>query len=247
MIDSVDVIILSLVTNDDSFKKTQKCIDSYIDTADELIRKIYVVESNENFSGNYNQKKVEVIKPGGEFNYNKFYNIALEKCTAQYVMGPNNDIEIQPNCLQTIVKEFEQNKELSSICPIDRDWHRHTTMYLPNNEKLYYGYEVSLHMFGCVFCCRRSVFEKIGYLDEAFYFFYQDNDYAMCLERNNLLHGVHTGARVKHISGFSNENAPARCKYTSENMNAQGDILAKKWNSEPFKSGGYKQYREYKL
>lgn len=243
----IDIIILSLAIDENTFLKTKKCVDSYLKTADDLIGKIYVVESNENFNNSYGNKKVEIIKPGGKFNYNKFFNIALERCKSKYIMGPNNDLEIQPNCIQTLINEMENNENISSLCPIDREWHRHTKMYLPNDNKVYFGYDVSLHMFGCVFCCKRDVFSKIGLLDEKFYFFYQDNDYVMCLERNNLLHGVHTGARVTHKSGGTDNIAPDHCKYTSKNMNEQGDILANKWNNEPFKSGGFKKFKEYKL
>ena len=243
--DKFDVIILSLVVDEATFNRTKACIDSYINTADELVNTIYVVETNSNFSQDYNQPKVEVIKPNKQFNYNEFYNIALEKCTAEFVIGPNNDLVIEPNCLQTIHKEFISNSEISSISPIDRKWHRHTKMYLPSENKLYYGTDVSLHMFGCLFACRRAVFESIGFLDETFYFFYQDNDYIMSLSRCGLLHGVHTGARISHQSGGSNKHASDRCKYVPKNMNDQGDILAKKWNQEPFKSGGYKQFKSY--
>jgi hypothetical protein len=241
-----DVIILSLVADDLTYQTTKSCVDSYINTANDLINKIYVVETNVNFNKEYNQQKVEVIIPNERFNYNKFYNIALDKCQSEFVIGPNNDLIIQPNCLQTLLKEFQTNLEISSISPIDREWHRHTKMYLPSDNKLYYGSEVSLHMFGCIFACRRSIFNQIGFLDESFYFFYQDNDYIMSLDRCNLLHGVHTGARVKHQSGHSNKYAEDRLKYTSQNMNEQGDLLANKWNSEPYKSGGYKQFKKYK-
>lgn len=240
-----DVIILSLVDNEELFVRTKTCVDSYINTADELINKIYVVETNPLFDQDYKQSKVEVIKPNKEFNYNQFYNIALEKCEAEFIIGPNNDLVIQPNCLQTILGEFVANNEVSSICPIDRQWHRHNKMYLPSENKLYYGMDVSLHMFGCLFACRRSVFEKIGYLDETFYFFYQDNDYVMSLERCGLLHGVHTGARISHQSGGSNDYASQRCKYLPENMHIQGELLKNKWNKEPFVSGGYKQFKAY--
>lgn len=240
-----DVIILSLAVDEESFNTTKSCIDSYINTADELINKIFVVETNAEFNLDYNQQKVEVIKPGKCFNYNEFYNIALSKCKAEFVIGPNNDLTIQPNCIQNLLKQFQTNNKISSISPIDRNWHRHTKMYLPLDNKLYYGYEVSLHMFGCIFACRRSVFQQIGFLDEKFYFFYQDNDYAMSLERCNLLHGVYTGAQVKHQSGNSNKNAEDRLKYTPKNMNEQGDLLASKWSSEPFSSGGFKKFKEY--
>lgn len=240
-----DVIILSLVVDDITFNRTKSCIASYIDTADELINKIFVVETNHEFDLDYNQKKVFVIKPNKKFNYNEFYNIALKECEAEFIIGPNNDLIIESNCIQTIHNEFISNPEVSSISPIDRKWHRHTKMYLPSDNKLYYGTEVSLHMFGCLFACRRSIFKQIGFLDETFYFFYQDNDYVMCLDRCGLLHGVHTGAKISHQSGGSNAYASERCKYLPQNMQHQGELLKQKWNTEPFISGGFKKFKEY--
>lgn len=240
-----DIIILSLVVDEPTYKVTSSCINSYNNTALDIINKIYVVETNSQAPVEYGWNNVEVIKPGLEFNYNQFYNIALERCEAEYIFGPNNDLIVQSNCLQTLLKEFQINSNIQSMSPVDRNWHRHKSLYLPSPNKLYYGYEVSLHMFGCAFACRRKVFEKIGFLDERFYFFYQDNDYAMCLERCELLHGVHTGAHVSHYSGQSNKHADERLKYTPKNMNEQGDILAKKWNSIPFVSGEFVQFKTY--
>jgi GT2 family glycosyltransferase len=248
MDNKIDAIILSYAPNEEMYKVTQNLVNSYIETADELINKIFVLETYKQFNKSYNHDKVEVIIPNEEFNYNKFYNIGLSKCKSEFVVGPNNDVIIHPNCLQTIVNEFNTNKDIHSICPIDRNWHRHTKMYFPSENKLYYGYNVSLQMFGCLVCCRRSVFEKIGYLDEKFYFFYQDNDYSMCLERCGLRHGAHTGARISHQSGGSNNYAEERLRYTPKNMNEQGELLAEKWwKSEPFKSGGFKKFKEYTL
>jgi GT2 family glycosyltransferase len=240
-----DVIILSLVVDDKTYERTKSCVNSYIDTADNIINKIYVVETNDEFNQHYNQPKVEVIKPNKQFNYNEFYNIALDRCESEFIIGPNNDLVVTEGCLQTIQNEFNSNIEVQSISPIDRNWYRHTKTYLPADNKLYYGTEVSLHMFGCLFACRRTVFQKIGYLDETFYFFYQDNDYIMSLERCGLLHGVHTGARIIHQSGGSNDHAEKRLKYLPENMNSQGDLLFNKWNTEPFKSGGYSPFKPY--
>ena len=245
-INKVDVVVLSLVVDEQSYNVTSNCVDSYIDAANEFVNDIFVVETNKKFNGAYKSPKVKVLIPEEEFGYNRFFNIALEKCEAEFVMGPNNDLVIHPGCIQTLLSEFNANPSIQSICPIDRKWHKHSSMYLPNNNKLYHGYDVSLHVFGGVCCYRRSVFEKIGYLDERFFFFYQDNDYAMCAQRCGLLHGAHTGARMSHTSGGSNRIATGRCQYTPCNMNTQGDIFANKWfNEEPYKSGGFKKFKEY--
>jgi hypothetical protein len=239
-----DIIILSLVKDEDSLYRTKSCIDSYIETAGPIINQILVIETNKdaNYIKLILDPKIKIIKPGIEFNYNKFFNIALEQCEAEFIFGPNNDLIIQPNCLQTILREFQTNPEIYSISPIDRNWHRHTKMYLPNDNKLYYGYDVSLHMFGCAFAARRSVFEKIGYLDEQFYFFYQDNDYIECLKQCELKHGVYTSARVIHGSGKSNNIADKKFQYTSENMYIQGEIFKNKWQTKTT----WKPFKQYK-
>lgn len=241
-----DVIVLSLVVDDHTLSVTHKCVNSYLETANDLINKIYVVETNTKANYKFDNPKIEIIKPNKQFNYNQFFNIALKKCKAEFVVGPNNDLIVHPNCLQTILNEFNTNSNIHSISPIDRNWHRHTKMYLPSDNKLYYGTQISLHMFGCMFACRRKpVFDKIGFLDETFYFFYQDNDYVLCLDRCGLKHGVHTGARISHQSGGTNKYAEERLKYTPKNMNDQGDLLASKWNKEPFASGGYKKFKKF--
>lgn len=228
----LDVIILALTTDQVSFDRTKRCVESYLNTAEEYIDRIIIVESNKDFSNTpflYDMSsKIKVIIPKVEFNYNQFYNIGLEECGAKYIMGPNNDYVVHEGCIENLIRELEKG-EIVSICPVDRTWHRHTEMYLPNSNRLYTGYEVSLHMFGCVFCCKRDVFDTIGLLDERFFFFYQDNDYMECLKYFKLKHGVLTSAHVTHKSGSSNNQAPQRCKYTSENMNSQALILEYKW------------------
>jgi hypothetical protein len=244
---SLDVIILSLAKDDASFATTKRCVDSYLATSNYYINKIFVVESFKNFDRSYNNVKVEVIIPKQNFNYNEFYNIALRRCTAEFVMGPNNDLIIQENCIKNILEEFRKTEDIHSISPIDRKWHRHTIQYFPNEAKLYRGWETSLQMFGCVFCCRRSVFDVIGFLDERFFFFYQDNDYVYSLQRCGLNHGLLTSARVVHKVGTSSPEGDERCRYTPHNMNSQGDILGKKWNSKFFKDGGYKKFVKFSV
>ena len=64
----VDVIILSLAADEESFQTTKKCVDSYIESANELINKIYIVETNKDFNKDYQQPKVELIIPREKFN-----------------------------------------------------------------------------------------------------------------------------------------------------------------------------------
>jgi hypothetical protein len=242
-----DVIILSLVVDPYTHSLTKCCIESYLATADDLINKIYVIETNSKFVGSYNSNKVEVILPHEEFNYNRFYNIGLSKCTAQYVIGPNNDVIVKPGCLQAMLESFNSNPELYSLSPVNREWPRHKQMYLPQTNKLYYGYITNLHLLGCMFAARRKTFDIIGYLDESFYFYYQDDDYSACLRRNNLLHAVHTGAEISHKNGSSSKYSSSKYQYSNKiSLQNQQNLFIKKWiYTDPFKTGGFVKFKPY--
>lgn len=228
----IDVIVLSLVVDDLSHQITKNCIDSYINHGKDLINKIYVVETNSKFDFNYsNDSRIEQIFPEQEFNYNKFFNIALKKCQSEYIAGPNNDLIVEQDCLQKLVTILQKNQKLGSVCPRIKNWHRHSTMYFPQKDKLYHGYETSLHVFGGFMLFRRNTFDIIGPLDERFYFFYQDNDYAMSIMQKGILHGIYTGATLFHISGGSNRIASRKFQYLQENMRHQGEIFANKWGN----------------
>lgn len=241
-----DIIILSYAQNSDAAQVTQNCIKSYLKNSDELINNIFVIESEKSIQDSVNGK-VHTIVPKEDFNYNRFLNIGLEKCSSEFVIFSNNDIIVLENCLQTIKKAYQEDPELMGVCPIDRNWHRHSKLFFPTDDKLYYGYETTLHMFGCCITLRRKVFNTIGYLDERFFFFYQDNDVAECLRTNGLKHALHTGARVIHKEKPTPIKEGSKFSYTPQNMHDQGEIFKDKWNNPPYNTGkkGFKPFKKY--
>jgi len=241
----VNIVILSLVTDSDSFETTFNCVESYAKS--ELVTKIIVVESNKSFNNlgfKYNNK-VQLIIPQEEFNYNRFLNIGKSNCTSDFIVFSNNDLVVEDDCIQQLYSQLLADDQLMSVCPIDRNWHRHTKTYLPTNNKLYTGYVSALHMFGCCYMLKKTIFDIIGDFDERFFFFYQDDDLATSLKRNNIKHGVLTSAKIKHkISKKPQPDGGEKFRYTNHNMVSQGDIYMGKWSKEePFKSGGYSKFK----
>lgn len=245
----IDVIILSLVVDFESFQTTKNCIDSYINTGNKLINKIFVIETNKQFDTlglSYNQPKVSVIIPDEkEFNYNRYFNIGLKHCTSQYVMGPNNDVIIEPNCIQNLISAFKQNPDVDSLSPVDRSWHMHSYDNFPSDNGLYIGYDISQHVMGsCLIINREKVFSTIGYLDERFFFYYQDNDYACCLRANNILHGLVTNAHFKHAISSSKSKC-SDYKFLPYSMIDQQQIFTDKWLNPPYSLGQYVPFKQF--
>jgi hypothetical protein len=152
-----DIIILSYAQNAKAAEITQRCVNSYLKTAGELINKIFVIESEKSITNSV-EGKVHTIVPPEDFNYNKFLNIGLELCESEFVIFSNNDIVVLENCLQKIKQAYDLDPTLMGICPTDRNWHRHSKLFFPSDDRLYYGYETTLHMFGCCITLRRTVF-----------------------------------------------------------------------------------------
>ena len=256
----IDVIILSLIQDELSLLTTKNCVDSFLKTGNNLINKIFVVETNPNIIVDYNSSKVKVIQPNLPFNYNKFFNFALKLCTADYIVSSNSDVVLEQDSLQKLIQLFDITPGLQSVCPdlnppmplccfTDSNWESgiHEKKSLKKNA-LNLGYEMLIHMHGCFYMCKRNVFEQIGFLDERFYFYYQDNDYIKSLERLNIQHGIYTGTFINHMLGNSLRLASEKYQPTQKNMLKQKEILLKKWNlEEPFCSGGYKPFKPYSL
>lgn len=226
----VDVVILSLVTDQNSYETTKNCVLSFRKSP--LIDKIFVIESNKKdgyLYPIYAEKTITVI-PQEEFNYNRFLNIGKSHCTSEYIVFSNNDLIVEDNCIENLSKALDNDAELMSICPIDRNWHRHSEMYFPSDNKVYTGYFTAMHMFGCIYMMKREVFDTIGDFDERFYFFYQDNDLATTLNHFKKKHGILTSAHVKHkISKYPQPDGGEKYRYTQKNMEEQGKILGEKW------------------
>lgn len=229
----VDIVILSLVVDSDSFETTNTCVESYAKS--NIVDKIYVIETNKKWSElgfKYNEKAIVVI-PNEEFNYNRFLNIGKSHCKNDFIVFSNNDLVVEDNCVENLYNKLIEDKDLMSVCPVDRNWHRHTKMYFNNDNKLYTGYVSALHMFGCCYMLKKSVFDVIGDFDERFFFFYQDDDLATTLKYHKQKHGVLTSARIRHkVSKKPQPDGGERFRYTDKNMYEQGEIYKKKWQGK---------------
>jgi len=234
----VSVVILSLVTDQNSFEVTKNCVDSFAKS--DLVSEIIVVESNKRFfldqlqANSQYHEKAQVKIPPYEFNYNQFLNIGKSFCTSEYIIFSNNDLIVEDNCVELLYDTLKNDPELMGVCPIDRAWHRHSQMYFPADNKLYTGYYTGLHMFGCIYMLKKQVFNVIGDFDERFFFFYQDDDLAATMCSKKVKHGLLTSARVKHkIAKYGQPDGGEKYRYTPNNMNTQGDIFGEKWGTDP--------------
>ena len=230
---NIDVIILS---NTVSLKHANVLRDTVNSVRDNPKNKfkfnIIVVESNKQLNSNIELKKitdsldVTFIIPKQKFHYNLFLNIGLRNCKGDFVLISNNDVIYSKNWFEEMYKHFEQDKELMSACPIDRQWHRHSQQIFPGDKEIYYGYRTSYELTGWCFVLRKEVFDIIGCFDEKFKFYYQDNDVSCLLNLFDIKHGLVTTSHAHHLLSQSHDIVEDP---SYKNMHEQRKPMMDKW------------------
>lgn len=221
----VDVIILSYVKDGSILKMNNDCINSLNSSSEDIKFNILLIETDWINEYKYTQPNVKVIQPKEEFNYNKFLNIGLKECKNDWVLISNNDTIYHKNFLEEMMVAHNHDNQILSMSPMDDDWHRHQTF--DKKSDIYYGYRTSYEVAGWSILVHKSAIQTIGGFDEQFTFWYQDNDYAHSLMKNNIKHALITKSKVTHLLSKSHGFLEGRKKY--EMTDGLGHVFMNKW------------------
>ena len=194
---SLSVIILSKTVDDFVYKTTLKCISSLENSESfkpgEL--EIILIESNPEYKKLFTYPaQVKVLIPQQEFGFHKFLNIGIQAATKDYIALCNNDLVFHDKWFSEILTISNQHSDILSFSPIDPNKELNTY-----KEEYLLGYKVTKHIKGWCLVCKKELFKKIGFLDEAFTFYYSDNDYALNLLYHNIRHALVTKSKVEHL------------------------------------------------
>jgi GT2 family glycosyltransferase len=194
---TISAIVLSKTSDLEHYGLTCRTINS-LQSSTGWVHDIIIVESMPEShikENGFIYPGCEVIYPETEFNYNKFLNIGIASAKADWVLLCNNDLYFYKNWLQEINIVLESDSDVKSICPISPSWHLHQD--LKDNYEI--GYDVSKHICGWCILANRDMINNCNLFDENFKFWYQDNDYAMTLQKNNIKHCLSKQSRVQHF------------------------------------------------
>ena len=222
----IDVIILSYAKDESFEKMNESCMKSLYNSTDEHKFQIYLIETNREKKFKYNGcETCEVIQPDCEFNYNKFLNIGLEHCKNEWVLISNNDTIYHKGFLEEMLKSHQMDNNLLSMSPMDDNWHRH--VLFNKNIPVHYGYRTSYEIAGWSILVKRKILNDIGGFDENFKFWYQDNDYALTLQKNKIKHALITKSKVTHLLSKSHNLIEPNKKF--EMTDGMGINYNNKW------------------
>ena len=111
----------------------------------------------------------------------------------------NNDLRFMPNFWQELQKGFDAGYlSLSPLCPLLHGKH------VKRPEQFLKGNIVREQLMGWCIAVDRSIFKKIGKLNEKVEFWYSDNSYGDQLTAAGLTHALCLRSHVYHLHFGSN-------------------------------------------
>jgi len=228
----VDVVIISLAKNAEFKKLTMDTVDTLL-SSDPLIRfKVYIIESNkaESFPEYANNGDIEVIHPTSKFGYHRYLNIGINAGKNPFVCLCNNDLLFEKGWATSMMHAMNKDPKLLSTSPYSTKPHK-TVFKLPQDREIEYGYKIRRHVAGWCIFQKRSIYQKIGRLDERFEFWYADNDYAETLKRKNIKHALVRGSVVEHVESKTLKSKSAAEQHAL--TRAQVKTFTDKWKIQP--------------
>ena len=136
---------------------------------------------------------VKIIELDKNYGFAKAANIGIKKATGKYILILNNDIILQPDSLEKMVKFMNERKDVGIIQPkvvissiekldncgsffTDFGWPYHRCLYRdPNIPEANVELPVC-SAYGACMLIRREVFEKIGLFDEKYFMYGEELD-----------------------------------------------------------------------
>ena len=185
----IDVVILSYAKSIEYEKITKGCIATLIGSEKDIEFNVIIVETNPEIDFH----PYQTIHPQKDFNYNAFANIGIAAGKNDWVCVCNNDLGFYPQWASKLLAYGFDS--MSPKCPKAKTQTKFTGVHQ--------GYTVQEEISGWCLFFKRSVWKKIGGLDEDFKFWYADNSYAEQLKKHGIMHYLIATSNVVHFSGLT--------------------------------------------
>lgn len=139
---------------------------------------------------------IELIAHTRNLGVTRSLNECLELARGEFVALLNNDVELEPDCLELLVDELERHPDAAASCPKLRDFHQRERLDGTGDIYTWWGmatrrghgqldqgqYDRAEEIFGAcaaVAVYRRAALEVVGGLDQDFFAYLEDVDWSM--------------------------------------------------------------------
>ena len=221
-----------VIINWNSFDLTRDTINSLQRTSYRDYDCIIVDNGSEDNSANQLETQFSniILLPAGENNgFTGGNNIGIQYALDkgyEYIMMLNNDVEVEPNFLESLIEKLNSNENLGAVQPLiyfhhDKNlvWNAGSTYNAllgicstPNyNQRDEKHAQMQIQksvdwITGCAFMMRASVLKEIGLLKEKYFIYYEDVDLSFRIKAAGYDLGYVPASVIYHIAGMSHKS-----------------------------------------
>ena len=167
---------------------------------------IIIIENSRNFELKKkiekNHSNVNVIIPETNIGFGPGINLGLKLSKNQFVLCLVADVEIKNEAVNDLSKCVDNFKDFAIISPtyIKENIYKNYEIYSEKKKSINhnlskYGLKEVDKVDGSAFIVNKSILDKIGYMDENFFFYFEQED--LCLRINNNNEKIYVCDKIK--------------------------------------------------
>ena len=185
-----------------SEEKIKNCLNSIDKQA-----KVLVIENSNNLSFKENLEKefsnVECILVGSNIGYGSANNVGLKKIKTKYALILNPDATLHPSTFESFIKAKEKISDFAIMAPyIQEEKDKFDKNYLKNISPV----EVK-NVKGFAMFLNISEFNKVGFFDENFFFYFEEIDLCKRLINHGKKIYLIPEIKIDHGGGVSHDQS----------------------------------------
>lgn len=228
-----------IILNFNGGKDTLECVDS-LRKIDYPNYQIVIVDNNSKkediaiLHNLENNKDLHFIYNTENLGYASGNNVGIQyayNSGADYVCVANNDIIVDSHFLTELVESAEKNTNIGIVCPKILDYYQKARVSYGGGEINCFKGGVTIcgvnsydekvmntprsvtFGHGCCMLIRREVLEKIGFLPEKYFLYYEDTDFSYKTLQNGFIIFYNPKAVIYHKESVSTKKWSANYQY----------------------------------
>jgi GT2 family glycosyltransferase len=247
-----------VIVNWNTKKLLLDCLASVFETVNNRPKEIWVVDNASSDSSveavRLQYPLVNIIQNRKNLGFAAANNQAFSKMQGRYALLLNTDTVLKEGAVETIYNFMEQNPDVGMACGqlLNRDGSRQNSFAnFPSITSLVFGEtplqllfpkkysskrnvgSIPMEIDSCIGACmmvRREAMEAVGWLDESFFFFFEETDWARRMKQAGWKVYLVPSARIFHLQGQSvGHNIRSRVLFYRSRY-----IYFKKWQRDTY-------------
>lgn len=233
---------LSIVTvNYHGLKDTCELIESLKKNIHAFTYEIIIVDNaspnNEASSIRELHPDVKVIPSEKNLGFAGGNNLGMKQAQGKYIFLINNDTYMEENSLPFLIGRLNSSKKIGMVCPLIRyvegsrpiQFFGYTSLkpITLRNKSLHYGdsindvnlkAHITPYAHGAAMLFRKDILEKVGYMPEIYFLYYEELDWSVQIRRAGYEIWVEPQCTIFHKESRSTgKESPLRCFYMTRN------------------------------